>query len=838
MTSGISLQLKGGSNPKHTNRQDLYKSVIKWGSDDDFIFIDADNETPKPDCTDELIPDEINKKLFRARTLTMPATETANSDATGAGSNDQNYDDAKSALLLPFSMYSSSIDTGYRQTYVTGTMPKIEFANMHDDKYGFDAEVPMQGPFTEKNVGGMQHRHVDLNRHDPVINSTTTNKIDSPLTRPEGWHLQEFLDQDFIDYLFQEWFTNATTTATTDVSILALPYGDISGEPSEHEYWKNGVGADNSWTFLKGPTPSAGTGPGGSAHATTTYAYCEVQPSKVGQTFSLVSPLVDLLEVDSGDVKIRFSYHMHGIHIGNLKVQASQDPNFEIDVEDLLVDWGTFQSTVISGQQHTNEADSFTTNAEVGSTSSGNGLANWLGKRFYIRFFYTAGISHLGDCAIDRPRIYKGNDGIGITQNSFKLLNPTYDNHHRPSAIYTRQEFAKRPVNIRNIHMTGNSPTVAGNYLNRYEYISTTSPEANDPFFVKNPDKIASSQESPVLHKIENLLSTPPGTARTALRYKNYRLPDRSYITGTFDNTTGKWSDGTVKNRTRIMTRFTAHSGYESMSRGYLDTAHETYSVYNVMTYRNISSRVIHNTQLQAHQGQHGVSTHGEGFVSHGIARGNQVGYGSVRWDGAPSNGNTLILTNYQGKIVTYKIDTSNTHIDGRLHSDGISINVGMHGASADDTRAERLEAVINATTGIDISADSVTIGSYNVTRVYQKFPSRLGNTKIINNITNTTSYGFTYSGYNARVFGEGDKVEKVGFINSEDYTLSVGNEAGQAAKHKYHRNNLERIRFLGDDPTSNSVTFLTASSYDNAFVSHMIPRTDKQYAWITGSLI
>jgi len=29
----------------------------------------------------------------------------------------------------------------------------------------------------------------------------------------------------------------------------------------------------------------------------------------------------------------------------------------------------------------------------------------------------------------------------------------------------------------------------------------------------------------------------------------------------------------------------------------------------------------------------------------------------------------------------------------------------------------------------------------------------------------------------------------------------------------------------------------VTVSSYDNAFVSHMIPRTDKQYSWITSSL-
>ena len=65
------------------------------------------------------------------------------------------------------------------------------------------------------------------------------------------------------------------------------------------------------------------------------------------------------------------------------------------------------------------------------------------------------------------------------------------------------------------------------------------------------------------------------------------------------------------------------------------------------------------------------------------------------------------------------------------------------------------------------------------------------------------------------------------------DYTIS-----GDASKHKYHRNNVEKVKFLGDSSTTNGVTFITASVFDNAFVSHMIPRTDKQTRWITASLI
>jgi hypothetical protein len=658
------LDLRAGSNSSESKIHDYYKTTIKWGSDDDFIYLDMDNEIKQKICNDDYIPEELNKKKVRIETLTMLAGETADSDALGTGANDQQYNDAKSTLLLPFSMYSSSISSDYRSLY--SSQFGLDFTNLHEDKYGYQAEIPLQGPFAEKYVGGMAHRHVKLNQGS-----------DSQMTRPEGWHLETFLNlSSGLEYLLSETFVYATGVGTTDINILSLPPGSNSPEPSPYEYWNNGVSGDNPWTFFEGSTPSVGTGP-----ASGKYAYCEVLPSKAGQTFSLVTPLIDLLEVDLGSrVDIAFTYHMHGVHIGNLKVQACKYKNFSRGVEDLLVDWGAFNNTVISGQQHLNSSDSFTTATISTESGFGAGLTDYLGKRFYIRFLYTAGIGHLGDVAIDAVNIYK-HGTAGVNQNSFKLFHPTFDNVNRPYATLTRGNLAKSPVNIRNIHMTGNSPTVAGNYLNRYEYVSTNSPEANDPYFVKNIDKIAATTaERPHYLKIQDLLSLTPGTVRTTAQYVDYALPDRSYLTGT------------IKNRTRIMSRFSAIGGYEVTSRGFLDPAHETYSVYNVTTFRNLSSRTIYNTQLQAHCGKFGVSTH-----------------------------------------------------------------------------------------------DTTT----------------------------------------ARVYGS----EVVGAIKTADYTLT-----GDPAKHKYHRNNIERIDFTGDSSLAAS-SFVTASVFDNAFVSHMIPRTDQQMRWITASI-
>ena len=55
----------------------------------------------------------------------------------------------------------------------------------------------------------------------------------------------------------------------------------------------------------------------------------------------------------------------------------------------------------------------------------------------------------------------------------------------------------------------------------------------------------------------------------------NYELPNR---------------DGANSNETVIVNRF-AGCGYEVMSRGYMDPAHEELSVYNVLPYRNLSVR-------------------------------------------------------------------------------------------------------------------------------------------------------------------------------------------------------------------------------------------------------
>ena len=90
------------------------------------------------------------------------------------------YKNTKSTKSFPFNMFSSSLDSGYQSQVQTGTQENINIVNLHNDVYGPDMEIPMQGPFTEHNVGGHQSRHVEY----------TGSYAPSSQTRPEAWFLR------------------------------------------------------------------------------------------------------------------------------------------------------------------------------------------------------------------------------------------------------------------------------------------------------------------------------------------------------------------------------------------------------------------------------------------------------------------------------------------------------------------------------------------------------------------------------------------------------------------------------------------------------------------------
>ena len=120
------------------------------------------------------------------------------------------YENMKSTLAFPFNIMSSSVTTGFNQEVVNNVGAGLEITNLHNDVYGPDMEVPMQGPFTEKYVGGHQSRHVALN---------TGSVPDTYKTRPEAWKLLvgECPDQG---------------TGSVGMASPTYPYPDIGAPPS------------------------------------------------------------------------------------------------------------------------------------------------------------------------------------------------------------------------------------------------------------------------------------------------------------------------------------------------------------------------------------------------------------------------------------------------------------------------------------------------------------------------------------------------------------------------------------------------------------------------------
>jgi hypothetical protein len=100
----------------------------------------------------------------------------------------------KGALVLPFNIFSGSIDSGYNKDVADGYRSDAYITNLHSDTVSDRNDVPMQGPFTKRWVGGHQSRHQDINRYDPSLIdgqslAAPKNNLHNLYTRAEGYRL-------------------------------------------------------------------------------------------------------------------------------------------------------------------------------------------------------------------------------------------------------------------------------------------------------------------------------------------------------------------------------------------------------------------------------------------------------------------------------------------------------------------------------------------------------------------------------------------------------------------------------------------------------------------------
>jgi len=682
VTQSFVKTYKSGPNPDSNKIYDFYKGVVKFASDNDYIFLDKDHVVKPLDSTDVLQAEKSsssegfylpNKKEYVIKALTMTGDEISSSNAAGTGDSDYKYTDALNKLTTPFSMfankgvangdytvfYENYFENGHHNSQNDTT--RIEINNLHHDIYRPTFEVPMQGPFNRQHVGGNQHRHISLNYRD-YDSTGSLGALDTRMSRPEAWELVHdkgmsnyiILDMPFARYnMPPEMSGSDPTTGHVDV-FRAF------GDPEPRDRWRNVTkndklaGSIKGWqraTFISDPDcgPENDSGDG-----TTFFAYARLENEEniTNKYFGYRTPLIDAHDAHRG-LTIKFYYHVTSapnLETGRFFVDYSYDEDFSDGGTNLTTTWDIGaagqESAVILPKtlEQTSKKDSW----KLASID----LSAFMGQRVYLRFNYVAAPHSFNICAIDQVEVVAVS---GIS--SLRLLHPTHDDHHRPYAPYMREEYAKRPVNIKNIQIgklesKGNlnslhagdfgalQRTIAGNYRNTYEYVNTVSREANDPTFKKlietlpessNPQEgmqeIASmylgySDSFPVLFSSQK---TQHGTENRLARYLTVHQIENG-VTSSSEITSNaisvnpvpgrdrrephKGIEAAYKQKTRMVNLFSAPGDILDSCTGFLDEAHRTYSAYNCLPWRNYRIRQRMQSMLTAHCGKFGIGSH------------------------------------------------------------------------------------------------------------------------------------------------------------------------------------------------------------------------------------
>jgi len=104
------------------------------------------------------------------------------------------YSRRKISHIFLGNIVSSSVNTGYASAINKlgtsgGYKQGVNVVNLHSDTIDISNEIAIQGPFTERWIGGHQARHVELNSVGKPTSATSPvpNQLDSMYSRPEAW---------------------------------------------------------------------------------------------------------------------------------------------------------------------------------------------------------------------------------------------------------------------------------------------------------------------------------------------------------------------------------------------------------------------------------------------------------------------------------------------------------------------------------------------------------------------------------------------------------------------------------------------------------------------------
>jgi len=532
-------------------------------------------------------------------------------------SNDGN----KSTKRAPFTIFSSSADGGYLDGLHTNFTGGVTTANMHTDTYGDFRNPPMQGPFTEAMVGGEQRRHVaisnqlPLNRPEKFYLEATSSQLNiregnitytdsaeilydsgTGLNYPAGLEIDANANllvwADYNDGTILTSDMNASAPFVAINATAAKPFAISLDRTNQKVYWAQTSGVE----IIRRSNYD------GSAD--------EDVVTGIGDCFGVAvdtfSNMIYWADNADGSIRRASLSSLPATHAGSEIVFSGFGPgtaaSMAVDTTNQEVYWSNWNNSykkiykvsmsggtpavVVSGVKAYGISLDFQygkiywTNRE--SSSTGYAFlerANLDGtERETLKTIASDEDKNATGIAIDPVgnRVYwcSSNASDQTVQRKFATTNPI-------SAPYYRDEFAKRPLNIRNIKT--NSP---GNFSQEYEVVQIAGRTLNPRHYAEYPEQYTTDyaqnygREGKVFNNLTGATNAPAtGTL------PDYTLPDN----------TGSFNDFIFVNK------FSAPGDRYTMSRGFLNPKGEEMSVYNASPFRNLNVRKELSEDLATH---------------------------------------------------------------------------------------------------------------------------------------------------------------------------------------------------------------------------------------------
>lgn len=451
--------------------------------------------------------------------------------------------------------------------------PSAFITGHHNDSYGDDAEIPVQSPFTETWVGGNQHRHVPwLTGYENKGSANFVTNDNKEIVVPADTHNDfSFTSGAGQDYSFAiSFWAKPNLSATQYVISKCLTHNKEWHVHLDQDTVRLNLFAmnGNGTNSMKSRTELARIDLDSDEwHHVVVNFQAALKPN---YTDSFATFYIN--NVFAGFENLAGSYNGMGIRsyipvvIGNIQDTGpglAAGPNgMNGELRDIVIFNFKNQSTGLSASDveqlyNDNIANHPRSSKIVGWWKLYQDGSGYLGRDGVVQDGITFNTFPPVANPFARPELY--------VEQEETLKHPHEANPFRAAARYTRDEVAKRPINIRNIK-TGESHLL-GNYAKDYEVVQTSSRAKNNRWFVKNEGSITSTYtESPFIS----------GSFE-------FELPDRG------------------RTEHVIVERFSAPGDPLTLSRGYLDRISEEFSVHNSINYRNFDDRETHKNNLVAH---------------------------------------------------------------------------------------------------------------------------------------------------------------------------------------------------------------------------------------------